>query len=135
MKSFQKLIAIARRKVIFDKTNEWAQGSSTYLREIQKEIQEVIEEIPQGCPASLEDELADVLWDYLNLVLALEQESNIQFDSVLERAAQNMTNAFPALKRGLRGKKSKRSKKLRSQKNVNSSLDQSALATVLGGVF
>lgn len=112
MKSFQKLIAIARRKVIFDKTNEWAQGSSTYLREIQKEIQEVIEEIPQGCPASLEDELADVLWDYLNLVLALEQESNIQFDSVLERAAQKYDERISGIEKGIAWQKIKEKQKV-----------------------
>jgi NTP pyrophosphatase (non-canonical NTP hydrolase) len=80
MKPFSTLVSIARRKNDFDQTNPWANGLSTYIAEICKEVKEVAEEIEQDRKPYLEDELGDVLWDYLNLVLALEKEKGIKLE-------------------------------------------------------
>lgn len=87
MNNFDKLLTIAKRKFVFDQTNSWYAGSNTYLSSIKEEISEVIEEIPKGRLCYLEDELGDILWNYLNIVLALEKESGLCVDSVIQRAA------------------------------------------------
>lgn len=38
----------------------------------------MIEEIPKSRQCYLEDELGDVLWDYLNILTALEKEQGIE---------------------------------------------------------
>ncbi len=116
MRAFELLVSIARRKAAFDQTNPWAQGSGTYLREIQKEIQEVIEEISQGCSSSVEDELADVLWDYLNLVLALEVEQGITLESVFERAAQKYDERISGIEQGIAWQAIKEKQKIKLAK-------------------
>lgn len=74
MEDFERLLNIAKRKTHFDVGNDWSNGSATYLAEIKKEVDEVIEEIPKSRLCYLEDELGDVLWDYLNILTALEKE-------------------------------------------------------------
>lgn len=111
MRSFQTLLNIARRKNHFDQTNPWAEGSSTYLREIQKEIQEVAEEIEQDRQPYLEDELGDVLWDYLNLVLSLEKEKGIKLEDVLERAARKYEERVSGIENGILWKETKEKQK------------------------
>ncbi len=101
MKFFNTLVAIARRKNVFDQTNSWANGSSTYIAEICKEVQEVAEEIAQDRNVYLEDELGDVLWDYLNLVLSLEKEKAIKLEAVLERAAQKYEERISGIENGI----------------------------------
>ncbi len=100
MKTFKALVNIARRKNHFDQTNPWSNGSSIYIEEIQKEVQEVAEEIPLDRNPYLEDELADVLWDYLNLVLALEKEKGIELDNVLKRAARKYNERISGIEKG-----------------------------------
>lgn len=100
MDSFQGLVKIARRKNIFDQGNNWSNGSETYLSEIQKELVEVEEEIPKQRFCYLEDELADVLWDYLNIVLALEDEAGVDFNSVLERACRKYEERISGIENG-----------------------------------
>ena len=85
-KYFTDLIAIAERKRNIDHGSSWSNGSQTYLAEIVKEVDEVIEEIPKKRLCYLEDELGDILWDYLNIVLALEDERGVDLLSVLKRA-------------------------------------------------
>jgi len=101
MNSFTNLVNIARRKALFDQSNPWSNGSSTYVEEIQKEIQEVAEEIAQDRKPYLEDELGDVLWDYLNLVLALEKEKGIKLNDVLKRAARKYEERISGVENGI----------------------------------
>jgi NTP pyrophosphatase (non-canonical NTP hydrolase) len=101
MNFFNTLVTIARRKNVFDQTNSWANGSSTYIAEICKEVQEVAEEIAQDRNVYLEDELGDVLWDYLNLVLSLEKEKAIKLEAVLERAAQKYEERISGIENGI----------------------------------
>ena len=100
MKNMDKLLAIARRKYIFDQTNSWYDGSATYLTAIPKEIDEVIEEIPKSRACYLEDELADVLWNYLNAVIALEKEAEINLASILERACTKYGERVSSIESG-----------------------------------
>ncbi len=88
MEQFDKLFEIAKRKASFDESNTWSNGSETYLAEIKSEVDEVIEEIPRARKCYLEDELGDVLWDYLNVLTALEKELGIDTKAVLLRACR-----------------------------------------------
>ena len=83
---FSSLFDIARRKAKYDNTNTWYKGSETYFAALYQELEEVGEEITQTRLCYLEDELGDVLWNYLNLLMALEKEQGIDPTSVLSRA-------------------------------------------------
>ena len=83
---FSSLFDIARRKAKYDNTNTWYKGSETYFDALYQELEEVGEEITQTRLCYLEDELGDVLWNYLNLLMALEKERGIDPTSVLSRA-------------------------------------------------
>ncbi len=83
---FSSLFDIARRKAKYDNTNTWYKGSETYFDALYQELEEVGEEITQTRLCYLEDELGDVLWNYLNLLMALEKEQGVDPTSVLSRA-------------------------------------------------
>ena len=83
---FSSLFDIARRKAKYDNTNTWYKGSEKYFDALYQELEEVGEEITQTRLCYLEDELGDVLWNYLNLLIALEKEQGIDPTSVLSRA-------------------------------------------------
>jgi NTP pyrophosphatase (non-canonical NTP hydrolase) len=100
MENIQKLIQIVKRKAALDQDNTWSNGASTYLEEIKKEVDEVIEEIPLQRDAYLEDELGDVLWDYLNVLQALEQERGIKTDAVIARACVKYEERIAGLESG-----------------------------------
>ncbi|MCV2403198.1 nucleotide pyrophosphohydrolase [Marinomonas sp. C2222] len=102
MKEFDTLLAIAKRKSTFDQNNTWSNGSKTYLKEIKNEIDEVIEEIPKSRKCYLEDELGDVLWDYLNILTALEKEEGIDIQSVLERACKKYEQRISGIEAGVK---------------------------------
>ncbi len=99
--AIRSLLDIAKRKSQFDITNNWAQGSKTYLDEIRKEISEVEDEIPLNRRCYLEDELGDVLWDYLNILFSLEKEERISVLRVFERAAKKYEERISGLEAGL----------------------------------
>ena len=101
MKTFETLLAIGKRKAVFDQNNSWFNGASTYLDAIKKEVDEVIEEIPKSRTNYLEDELADVLWNTLNALMALEQEAGISANNVLERACQKYEQRMTGIEAGV----------------------------------
>ncbi|WP_413283422.1 MazG nucleotide pyrophosphohydrolase domain-containing protein [Vibrio sp. MA40-2] len=100
MEAFETLLKIAQRKAEFDKTSSWSNGAQTYIDEIKNEIDEVVEELPQGRVCYLEDELGDVLWDYLNMLVALEQEKGINVASVLQRACNKYEQRVSGIEAG-----------------------------------
>ena len=100
MNEFDRLLEIAARKSKYDSINSWYDGPETYLCEIKKEIQEVIEEIPRNRRCYLEEELGDVLWDYLNILFALEKESNIDISSVFVRACKKYEERISGIESG-----------------------------------
>lgn len=100
MDEFKQLLNIAIRKSKFDKNYDWSNGSETYLSEIKKEVDEVIEELPKQRKCYLEEELGDVLWDYLNILVALEQEIGIDTQSVLERACKKYEERVSGIESG-----------------------------------
>jgi len=112
MQDFEKLIKIVKRKSALDQGNTWSNGSSTYLEEIKKEVDEVIEEMPKQRDCYLEDELADVLWDYLNVLQAIEQERGISIDSVLVRACHKYEERISGLESGKTWAEIKQNQKL-----------------------
>ncbi|WP_223159436.1 MazG nucleotide pyrophosphohydrolase domain-containing protein [Vibrio sp. Y2-5] len=97
---FEQLLSIARRKSVIDTTSDWFNGSQTYLNEMRTELDEVLEEIPLNRRCYLEQELGDLLWDYLNLILALESEAGLQLESVLERACIKFEQRVNGLENG-----------------------------------
>ena len=100
MKEFDNLLEIAKRKAKFDECNTWSKGSETYLAEIKNEVDEVIEEIPKSRQCYLEDELGDVLWDYLNILAALEKEMGIDTKAVLARACRKYEERISGIETG-----------------------------------
>lgn len=101
MKSFDQLIAIAKRKTEFDKTKKPQVLADNYLQEIKNEVDEVLEELPNNRLCYLEDELADVLWDYVNAVLLLEKEQGVDLKSVLTRACKKYDQRVTAIEQGI----------------------------------
>ncbi|PWJ43006.1 MazG nucleotide pyrophosphohydrolase domain-containing protein [Sediminitomix flava] len=100
MEQFEKLLHIAQRKSIIDQNSDWSNGSSTYLEEIKKEVEEVLEEIPKNRDCYLEDELGDILWDYMNILLAMEKERGIKLTAVLERACKKYEERILGIESG-----------------------------------
>lgn len=98
---FEQLLSIARRTSVIDTTSDWFNGSQTYLNEMRTELDEVLEEIPLNRRCYLEQELGDLLWDYLNLLLAFESETEIQLESVLERACIKFEQRVSGLENGI----------------------------------
>ena len=96
----QDLIEIAKKKQKLDQNGSWSDGSATYLAEIRKELSEVEEEIEQGRRCYLEDELGDVLWDYLNILLALEKEQDISLESVFRRSLRKFDQRVSTISQG-----------------------------------
>lgn len=86
MKEFKTLLEIAKRKNNYDKTNPWSNGAVTYIEEMKKEIVEVMDEMREDRLCYLEEELGDILWDYLNMLLALVDERHIDIQTVFQRA-------------------------------------------------
>lgn len=112
MQELEKLFAVAKRKFEFDQTNDWYSGAETYLSCLQEEIDEVRTEIPKNRPCFLEDELGDIVWNYLNIVLALEEKSGITIESVLKRAASKYDERVTAIESGGRWQDVKQQQKL-----------------------
>lgn len=100
MTEFDNLLTIVRRKAVFDKSYSWFEGSQTYLAGLREEIDEVVEEIPNKRVCFLEDELADVLWDYLNFVVALEEEEGVNIEDIVHRACHKYHERLSAMDKG-----------------------------------
>lgn len=100
MEAFETLLSIAQRKARFDKTSNWSNGAETYINEIKNEVDEVLEELPKGRICYLEDELGDVLWDYVNTLIALEEEKGVSVESVLKRACRKYEQRVSGIESG-----------------------------------
>ncbi|PAW07655.1 nucleotide pyrophosphohydrolase [Vibrio sp. V1B] len=100
MDKFTALFEIAQRKSNYDENNTWYQGSVTYFEGIYSELEEVRDEEVKGRTCFLEDELGDVLWNYLNLLMALEKEQGIDARSVIERAVEKYQARVTAIENG-----------------------------------
>lgn len=100
MDKFTALFEIAQRKSNYDENNTWYQGSVTYFEAIYLELEEVRDEEVKGRTCFLEDELGDVLWNYLNLLMALEKEQGIDARSVIERAVEKYQARVTAIENG-----------------------------------
>lgn len=112
MDKFVKLLNLAKRKSDFDEDNDWYQGSGTYIASIQREIDELIEEIPNNRRCYLEEEIGDVLWNYLNIMLALEKEGKIDLISALSRTVQKYHERMEGIEAGKNWKDIKAQQKL-----------------------
>ena len=78
-----ELLDVVKAKNSIDQNSSWSNGSETYLRGIGLELGEVTEELKLDRQGYLEEELGDVFWDYLNLLLCLEQEGRINLSGYL----------------------------------------------------
>jgi len=97
----KKILGIVERKYVIDQGRDWSNGSSTYFDEIPKELAEVKEELENNRRPHLEDELGDVFWDYLNLLINLENEGKIMLSEVFRRAAEKYEERVGALEKGI----------------------------------
>ncbi|KZN62110.1 hypothetical protein N473_21430 [Pseudoalteromonas luteoviolacea CPMOR-1] len=100
MRDLKSLLDIAKRKYVYDQTNSWYSGSETYLSALKDELAEVLEEIPKQRICHLEDELGDILWNYLNIILALEKESGIDMHSIFNRAVKKYEQRVSTIEQG-----------------------------------
>ena len=100
MREFEMLLGSARRKSKIDEGSSWSSGAKTYLSEIKKEIDEVIGELKEDRVCYLEDELGDVLWDYLNVLLALEEEAGVTVEAVLNGACKKYEERISGIESG-----------------------------------
>ena len=112
MEKFEQLLSIAKRKSKFDQGSRWSDGSSTYLAEIVNEVNEVVEELPKKRLCYLEDELGDILWDYLNILCALEKEAGVNVQSVLNRACNKYEERVSGIESGKLWKDVKKKQKI-----------------------
>lgn len=113
MKNLEGLIAVAREKNAIDETSDWCEGSVTYWREIKLELDEAAQEMDADKRCYLEDELGDVLWDYLNLLLCLENEGKISLEGVFERSLAKYGERIEGIKQGRAWEEIKEIQKLR----------------------
>ncbi len=97
---FETLLTLVHRKHRFDATNSWAQGSPTYFNALKQEVTEVEEELGMQRRPHLEEELGDVLWNYLNLLLCLDDEHQISADNVIARTIQKFDERVSGIERG-----------------------------------
>jgi len=97
MENFGKLLAIVRRKSMYDRNNPWYSGPESYLLGLKDEVDEVIEEISGQRTCYLEDELGDLLWNTLNAVIALEKEGKVTLESVMDRACAKFSSRLSGL--------------------------------------
>ncbi len=111
--SIEQLLALVRTKYQIDQLNDWSKGSSTYLDELNGEIEEVKEEIELNRTCYLEDELGDVLWDYLNILVCLESEKDINIDQVLNRAVKKYDERICSIESGIRWADTKQKQKIK----------------------
>ncbi len=101
MREFQTLLELVRRKSEIDGESDWSSGTTRYyLSEIKKEVDEVAEELPKSRACFIEDELGDVLWDYLNVLISIEKETDINLQHVLDRACRKYEERVSGIERG-----------------------------------
>ncbi|QDF29384.1 MazG nucleotide pyrophosphohydrolase domain-containing protein [Halarcobacter anaerophilus] len=100
MEDFYKLLELAKQKSKIDENGTWKGGSNIYLNELKSEVDEVLEEYEKNRNCFLEDELGDILWDYLNILIAVNKEKDIDIKSVFSRALKKYTQRVEAIKKG-----------------------------------
>lgn len=120
--SIEHILLLAKKKHQIDQQIDWSGGSSTYLSELRGELDEVNEEILLNRGCYLEDELGDVLWDYLNLLVCLENEKKVNIDNVLVRAHIKYNERVVALEAGNTWSEIKVKQKLRLEKEYQTEL-------------
>lgn len=97
VEEIDSLIEIIQAKQKSSEAGGWTGGSRVFLSELRKELIEVESEMSAGRACYLEDELGDVLWDYLNLLLALESEGQISASRVFSRSLEKYRERVNAL--------------------------------------
>ena len=128
MEELKKLIKISKRKLEIDKskdTNErWSKGSEIYFEELRKEIQEAQEENKENNHVKLEDELGDVLWDYINLLVNLEEEKKIMSDNVFQRATKKYEERITAIENNVLWNEIKKKQKEQIKKEIKDNISK-----------
>lgn len=97
MDNIYNLLELAKQKSKIDENSSWKGGSKLYLEELKNEVDEVLEEYENDRKCYIEDELGDILWDYLNTLISMEKEKNIEIKAVFERAFNKYSQRIDAM--------------------------------------
>lgn len=103
MEDAQEMYELARKRVQYAKSRHQVDDgfAMDYVQGIKDEMDEVISEIKEGNAIHLEDELSDVLWDYFNLLRALEELGYIRSgEHVFARGKKKYEERFLAIEQG-----------------------------------
>ena len=119
----KQILMLAKRKAEIDKTRNWSRGSETFFEEIKKEIEEAEIEAKNQKQIFLEDELGDIFWDYMNLLVNLENEKKINFEKVFERSTKKYAQRINAIEDNISWDKIKKIQK-EELKKEQAQLDQ-----------
>lgn len=111
MEVIEKLIEVVRKKNLIDTQHDWSDGSATYIDALRKELLEVEEELPLDRICYLEDELGDVLWDYLSILVCLEEEKGVDIGKVFSRALLKYDERISGIQAGVSWKDTKAKQK------------------------
>ncbi|WP_028973557.1 MazG nucleotide pyrophosphohydrolase domain-containing protein [Spirochaeta cellobiosiphila] len=115
-----KLVNLVKRKMALDEHTNWVSSSAVYMNELRGELEEVNDEIVSNRLCFLEDELGDILWDYINIIMCLEQEKGITLDSVIKRVFSKYDERISGLESGQTWKEIKNKQKLRLEQEYSS---------------
>ncbi|MFP4567616.1 MAG: MazG nucleotide pyrophosphohydrolase domain-containing protein [Candidatus Woesearchaeota archaeon] len=122
MNEIKKIIELAKRKLLIDKKSDWSKGSTTYFNELKKEIQETEDENKTNNHVKLEDELGDILWDYLNVLVNLENEEKIKIERVFERSEKKYTERINGIENKTLWAEIKKKQKQEIQKEIQDNI-------------
>lgn len=122
MEEMSTLLELSKRKYQFDK-KETKYDSHLYIEEMKKELDEVLVELQNGTRVHLEDELGDVLWDFCNIVVALEKNGSISLHEVFRRSCEKYEQRISGIEQGKRWEdiKKEQKKQLKFEEQNNSS--------------
>jgi NTP pyrophosphatase (non-canonical NTP hydrolase) len=97
LENINEIIKIAKIKNNYDQNGSWLKGSKTFFEEIKKEIIEAEQENKPNRKIYLEDELGDIFWDYIHLLINLQNENKIKLENVFKRCNKKFSERTNAI--------------------------------------
>ena len=113
---------LAKRKRKIDLERNYG-GADFYFEELKSEIKEVEEQLHTNNQVFLEDELGDILWDYMLVLVNLEEEQRINMSRVFARVEKKYTQRIEGVEQNNSWSQIKKEQKkdlVKEQKNLDS---------------